>query len=57
MSKPFIMKDIEETVISNLDSFIKGICDFEIKDEKHYQKLYNQMKIKYKMCPSKPHVG
>ena len=50
------MKDIEETVVSNIDKFVKGICNTYIDNEKHYQKLYNQMKIKYKMCPSKPQM-
>lgn len=44
------MKDIEETVVSNIDKFVKGICNTYIDNEKHYQKLYNQMKIKYNWC-------
>lgn len=50
------MKDIEEIVISNLDNFVKGICNTNIINEKHYQKLYNEMKVKYKICPSKPQL-
>ena len=34
------MKDIEEIVVSNLDNFVKGICNTNIENEKHYQKLY-----------------
>ena len=50
------MNDIEEIVLSKLDGFIKEICRNTIKDEKQYQTLYNQMKVKYKLCPSKPQM-
>lgn len=51
------MEDIEDTFSSkNLNMFVKELCNNQIKDEKHYQKLYNQLKVKYKLCPSKPQL-
>ena len=54
--KNILMKDIEETVVSKLDNFVKGIYYTDIQNEKHYQKLYNETKVKYKLCPSKPQL-
>lgn len=51
------IEDIEDKLTSkNLNIFVKGLCNNQIKDEKHYQKLYNQLKVKYKLCPSKPQL-
>lgn len=47
------MNDIEEIISSNITNFVKEFCNYSIKDENEYQKIYNKMKIKYKLCPSK----
>ena len=51
------MKDIEDSVSSSLlNEFVKDLCNSTLHSEKHYQKLYNQLKVKYKLCPSKPQL-
>jgi ELP3 family radical SAM enzyme/protein acetyltransferase len=50
------MDDIEETVPSNLDEFVKELSSFVFDEEKNFQKRYNEMKVKYKLCPSKPQM-
>ena len=50
------MDDIEDTVPSNLNEFIKELSSFVFDEEKDFQKRYNEMKVKYKLCPSKPQM-
>ena len=50
------MDDIEDTVPSNLNEFIKDLSSFVFDEEKDFQKRYNEMKVKYKLCPSKPQM-
>jgi histone acetyltransferase (RNA polymerase elongator complex component) len=50
------MDDIEETVPSNLNEFVKELSSFVFDEEKNFQKRYNEMKVKYKLCPSKPQM-
>jgi len=50
------MDDIEETVPSNLNEFVKELSSFVFDEEKDFQKRYNEMKVKYKLCPSKPQM-
>ena len=47
------MKDIEEIISSNITNFVKEFCKHTINDENEYQKIFNKMKTKYKLCPSK----
>ena len=50
------MDDIEDTVPSNLNEFVKELSSFVFDEEKNFQKRYNEMKVKYKLCPSKPQM-
>jgi ELP3 family radical SAM enzyme/protein acetyltransferase len=50
------MEDIEDTVPTNLEEFVKELSSFVFDEEKDFQKRYNEMKVKYKLCPSKPHM-
>ena len=42
------MKDIEEIISSNITNFVKEFCNYSIKDENEYHKIYNKMKVKFK---------
>ena len=50
------MDDIEDTVPSTLNEFVKELSSFVFDEEKDFQKRYNEMKVKYKLCPSKPQM-
>ena len=49
------MKDIEEIIENDsYKNFVKDLIKEEIYSEIEYNKLYNTLKKKYKICPSKP---
>lgn len=50
------MKEIEDLYPSKLNEFIKELSSFDYDEEKEFQKRYNEMKVKYKLCPSKPQM-
>tara|TARA_B100000686_G_C16785292_1_gene974802 strand:+ start:861 stop:2858 length:1998 start_codon:yes stop_codon:yes gene_type:complete len=51
------MEDIEDTMSSEiLINFVKDLSYYEFESEFDYQKRYNEMKVKYKLCPSKPQM-
>ena len=51
------MEDIEDTFSSqSLIEFTKGLSKCTFDSEKEYQKKYNEMKVKHKLCPSKPQL-
>ena len=51
------MEDIEDTLSSEtLVNFVKDLSFYEFESEVDYQKRYNEMKVKYKLCPSKPQL-
>ena len=51
------MEDIEDTFSSqSLIEFTKGLSIHNFESEIDYQKRYNEMKVKYKLCPSKPQL-
>tara|TARA_B100001094_G_scaffold72638_1_gene68934 strand:- start:9793 stop:11805 length:2013 start_codon:yes stop_codon:yes gene_type:complete len=48
------MEDIEDLISSDtLELFVRGLVEYELKTEKDYRRGYNDMKVKYKLCPSK----
>ena len=51
------MEDIEDSMSSEtLVSFVKDLTQYEFESESDYQRKYNEMKVKYKLCPSKPQL-
>ena len=51
------MEDIEDTMSSEtLIHFVKDLTQYHFESEKDYQKKYNEMRVKYKLCPSKPQL-
>ena len=51
------MDEIEDTMSSErLMDFVKDLSFYEFESELEYQKRYNEMKVKYKLCPSKPQL-
>ena len=51
------MDDIEDTMSSEvLANFVKDLSYFNFESELDYQKRYNELKVKYKLCPSKPQL-
>ena len=51
------MDEIEDTMSSErLMDFVKDLSFYEFESEVDYQKRYNEMKVKYKLCPSKPQL-
>ena len=56
--KPVLkMEDIEDTVPSqSLIEFTKELSNYTFDSEKEYQTKYNELKVKHKLCPSKPQL-
>lgn len=51
------MEDIEDSMSSEtLVNFVKDLTQYEFESESDYQRKYNEMKVKYKLCPSKPQL-
>ena len=51
------MEDIEDAMSSEtLVNFVKDLSIYDFESELDYQKRYNEMKVKYKLCPSKPQL-
>jgi len=51
------MEDIEDTRSqSKLNEFVKEFSGFVFDEEKDFERRYNEMKVKYRLCPSKPQM-